>query len=845
MKIKKCIILFICNCMILGACRDNDVDNIAEYNQQTIMIYMVGSDLESQEALATVDIEEMLASDFDEDKLNVLLCTGGASFWWTEGIPTDKCMVYEVSPNQEKLIPIQELNGNNMSEPELLTEFMDYGYSEYPSDSYSLIMWNHGGGAILGYGADENNDYSSLSVADLNSALDKTLIHKDNKKLEYIGFDACLMGMLEVAASLTDNCNYMISSEERMAGTGWDYSILRNLSEQKEADGINAATEIINAYEASIKEKMQYTQDYTMSCLDMSKVKDVTDCLNEFVPKLNNELQSGGYSKLARIRSEVKSFGKVTAYGYYDIIDLYDWAFKMQELFPNEADSLMSAVDNLVIYHKTNISDSNGIAFYFPYENTDNAQEWIEIYNNTGFSDVYVNFVEDFAGILCGEPIGEWIVEDLEPQQTEKEGQYYVKLPDELLENYSCAQYSVWQQDSMGSYVFWFNSSDANLSEKGVLTGEFNGKLMYLKDEGGSSIPVCAIEIERTQEYSKYAVPIVIYPEEMNLESRTAYIHVKLNNESELCEVIGIYNTPDMKSSIFPDRNVVAIEDKCYIYPYYFAREIVFLEDGSIAPFDSWESTSGIGDGFQVSGSLSVEMKIPEEKEEYCYLFLVEDTQGNSSFTNSSDMVKNIEGGIADNNETASFLNDDSSYFVIIDGKKFMAGDLIGDLSEVGYYMKSTEAEKALESDTYAIGVGYMMNSDNENIFNVTPYNNGASTVRLSETVIGGFNLDYVWAKNDERSSGFEVYGGIKLGSAMDEVKAVFGEPASVTEVTVLDKVSVYYEYESDETYRSYKFCFEEGIVTSISWQNMILGRENVYNIKYKNMISIEIPSCN
>lgn len=53
-----------------------------------------------------------------------------------------------------------------------------------------------------------------------------------------------------------------------------------------------------------------------------------------------------------------------------------------------------------------------------------------------------------------------------------------------------------------------------------------------------------------------------------------------------------------------------------------------------MAPFEEWESTSGTGEGFTLSGELQIVSMEPEETNEYCCLFDVKDTQGNSYYTN-------------------------------------------------------------------------------------------------------------------------------------------------------------------------------------------------------------------
>lgn len=175
-----------------------------------------------------------------------------------------------------------------------------------------------------------------------------------------------------------------------------------------------------------------------------------------------------------------------------------------------------------------------------------------------------------------------------------------------------------------------------------------------------------------------------------------------------------------------------------------------------------------------------------------------------------------------DNNKQVDFINDNQSYYVSIDGKKYFAGDKIASLTEVGYHLRDREQDEEVPANKYMIGAGYMQNDENKTVFHVTPFNIESSAIKITDAIIGGFSMGDSYAKNDERSANFEVYGGIKLGADMEEVKSIFGEPSNTTETTN----SVVYRYESSEVYRNYKFTFnKENKVTEISWQNLVFNR--------------------
>ena len=61
--------------------------------------------------------------------------------------------------------------------------FVDFAYQSYSADDYSMVLWNHGGGAILGYGADENYGYDALSMRELDEALGSTAWQRTDRNL--------------------------------------------------------------------------------------------------------------------------------------------------------------------------------------------------------------------------------------------------------------------------------------------------------------------------------------------------------------------------------------------------------------------------------------------------------------------------------------------------------------------------------------------------------------------------------------------------------------------------------------------------------------------------------------
>jgi hypothetical protein len=126
--------------------------------------------------------------------------------------------------------------------PQSLIDFTDWATLNYPADNYALILWDHGNG-FAGVCYDDTSK-SYLSMMDVTQAMN-AIGHVD-----LLAFDACLMGMVEVASQFRNEADVMVASEETIPATGYDYRFLAALvaDPAMEADALGAA--IVDAYAA-------------------------------------------------------------------------------------------------------------------------------------------------------------------------------------------------------------------------------------------------------------------------------------------------------------------------------------------------------------------------------------------------------------------------------------------------------------------------------------------------------------------------------------------------------------------------------------------------------------------
>ena len=258
--------------------KDNAKDTEGSFS---LLVYMIGSDLETFDAAASNDIQEMLGAA-SGDKLNIIIQTGGSKSWHLKEIADDGVGRYRIRNGE--LEKIELLNDVRMSEPDTLADFISWAGKHHPAERYGLVLWNHGGGTLLGYGLDEYYPDETMRIDQLHEALSEGGLHFD-----FIGFDACLMCTVETAMALSGHADYMIASEETEPSTGWYYTEwIKQISENPGLPIPELAGTIIDSF-VSGPDYNKY-DFYTLSLVDLKKIGELYLALSEYFKEEDTEL---------------------------------------------------------------------------------------------------------------------------------------------------------------------------------------------------------------------------------------------------------------------------------------------------------------------------------------------------------------------------------------------------------------------------------------------------------------------------------------------------------------------------------------------------------------------------
>ena len=369
-----------------GDSGDNQDITPKEKVEWTIMLYMCGSTLESDElsdgslcGLATDDIEEILKVKNQPESVNIIIETGGASSWASSYGNASKLLRWHVSNNT--LVKDATLNKASMGDAATLQSFLEWGMEYYPAEKFGLFLWNHGG-AMDGCCFDENYDDDSLTNEEVNKALtDAKATLKRTENLEFIAYDACLMAIQDVVEFNSHHFNYMLASQESEGGYGYDYDawlplLYKNPTTVTTKSLLTEIGSTFLAEEETLFEQWKEPFDQTQSVFDLSKVATYKNAFEEIATGLSSTVNSSNWSAFVKNNlsaNNVQKYG-IDEDGYY-LYDIFDAEDVLDNIAKNYSDlsskvaATKVALNELVIWEDHGDATSGcGMNIFCPIE---------------------------------------------------------------------------------------------------------------------------------------------------------------------------------------------------------------------------------------------------------------------------------------------------------------------------------------------------------------------------------------------------------------------------------------------------------------------------------------------
>ena len=552
----------------------------------TVMIYMCGSDLESSFGAASRDLEEITRACAGNETVTVLVMIGG-SLQWTGGIcAPGHAQILEIASRGRRTI-LEYPGEVNMGDAAALSGFLRYAPEVRPADEYALILWDHGGGPMEGICFDESSGMDSLSLAEVEQALENSPFSL-SRPLAWIGFDACLMASLETAHCCQYFAEYMICSQETEPSNGWNYTFLGEIRPGE--SGETTGRRILDAY----MEDKKKNDLLTLSLIDLRAVYDLEMNTDYFFASLRNELDENTFPEMSRIRQGVRSFGRASTGSDYDLADLRSLSEQYASAAPELAESLQASLDKAVLASVGNQENAGGLSIFSPYYNKQRyLSTWQQTYSRFDFGAGYRSFLNRYGTLWTDSPDISWagLSGRAEPLTEDGRQTVVLDLSEEQAAVFAEAECTV--LEDYGSEELWhsiYTVGETRLEGR-TLRAEYGFEALYAVDDAGIVETEPIPFLIRNGYYLIYAF---LEKNTMFLGGTEEDLRVRLlgkrNTESGELEIISIAPW-DENDLMHYGRQSIELDPEKWKYIFLNATtpfRITGNRDGSLLPFFRW-----------------------------------------------------------------------------------------------------------------------------------------------------------------------------------------------------------------------------------------------------------------
>ena len=290
----------------------------------------------------------------------------------------------DYDPNTINSLPVNSSLGElDMTDPDTLRDFLEWGVDSYPANRYMLVMWDHGSGLFrsrsVNDGENDNEDDDDDDEPTRGFCQDWTdggdmkpwelsgVLHdlKLTKGIHFdiVAADVCYFAYIETAYQLRENVDYFIGSSDEEPAAGWNYqNALSYISEKPFSTTRDTAIEIVERYLEG------NSQNYiTQMALDIASMEGL------LLPELESFTKTL-ISTAYHYQSDIESAKRSADRPRNEYVDLHSFIRNIEEdpdlplSLTDKAASALTALEAAIVAHGTGSKhpNSRGLAIWFP-----------------------------------------------------------------------------------------------------------------------------------------------------------------------------------------------------------------------------------------------------------------------------------------------------------------------------------------------------------------------------------------------------------------------------------------------------------------------------------------------
>ena len=351
----KHLFLLLLSSILFYSCEREDIDTPLKANH-VLVVYMAADNDLSFDALKNLE-QIKKAYRNTGARLVVFLDTLG-----------DLPQLLEIKENENVLL--KKYSELNSVSAETMNEVLNDVINLYPSEYYGLILWSHGtswlpaGGQLRAFGDDKGRQ---LNISELADALPI--------RFDFILFDTCLMGSVEVAYELRNKAAYILAPSTEAIADGFPYELIVPELLNFEPNLKQVAQTYFNFY----NNQRDAYRSATISLIDPSELEALAAEIKKILTENSTDFSSFDRASVQRLDVYNEQY-------HFDLSDFFN------KIFPDADKSAFEEQLKKTVLYKANtpqfiemydIETYCGLSCYIPFDNRPDLNRY---YSDLGWS---------------------------------------------------------------------------------------------------------------------------------------------------------------------------------------------------------------------------------------------------------------------------------------------------------------------------------------------------------------------------------------------------------------------------------------------------------------------------
>jgi hypothetical protein len=351
----------------------------------TFCVYLAAANTLSE--FAAVDINEMIKVG-SNDTVNIIVYL---TVFNANGSKSTQRLYIE----KGKTVQIGQTATEDSGSVNTLMKALQWMCTDYPADHYCVVLWDHGSGVLNRSSREplrgicyDDSTGSFLTDRDCLKAFSwAKSTFNNNKNIDIVATDACLMSMIEFAYALTPCTDYFVGSESTIPGDGYEYARILNSFTRGVPSAHSLAQTLVYVY----KQVYENTPDCALSAIKQAALTPLIQNVNQVATFLSDALNESQEARVRQYITDACNGATSFAYPFYiDIANFYgllsSYVHRMG-LPSSQVATLqgllaqgLSFINACVIAKMTSTSYKTlgGISMYFPQQGIDSS--YLDLY---------------------------------------------------------------------------------------------------------------------------------------------------------------------------------------------------------------------------------------------------------------------------------------------------------------------------------------------------------------------------------------------------------------------------------------------------------------------------------